>query len=217
MGKKQLAMILGVLAVVLIGALVFLYYQVKEAGDMWPHENAPGSLTFENGRLRNEIASLQQEVAKIPDAKERLEVIQVEYDLATRVLPRESSPDQLIAAIRTKAEHSGVKPNRLTPNVGRGGGGRRGGGSQAFEEWSFTLEITGSYDKIATFVNNMEEFSSSDASRTGSEKRFFQVSSIDITSEQMGMAGLGGSSPESVLGHRCTLVMQTYRYTGTDE
>lgn len=218
MGKKQLAMILGVLAVVLIGAVIYLYTLVKEAGDMWPYENEPGTITNRIQRLQKEVADLKAEIAKIPAAKERLEAIRVEYDLAARVLPRESSPDQLLAAIRMKAGQTHVTPSKLTPRISSRGSspGRRGGGGSGFEEWSFTLELTGTYDQIATFVNKMEEFESGDPSRTGSEKRFFKVSSINITAEKNGLAALGGARPENIIGHKCTLVMQTYRYTGSD-
>lgn len=213
MGKKQLAIVLVIMAVVLIGALVFLYYQIKRAGDMWPHENKIGTLANTISKLETEIHALNQDVAKIPAAKEELEAYRIEYELAGRVLPRESTPDQLLAAIRTKAEQAGITPNRIMPKSG-GSGGKRG--SSSFEEWSFTLDLVGSYDQIAAFVNRMEEFESADATRTGSEKRFFKISSIAINAEDNGLAALGGSPPESVKGHKCVLVMQTYRYTGSE-
>lgn len=213
MGKKQLAMVLGVLGVMLAGALIFLYLQVKEAGDMWPAENQPGTLKAEIGRLQREVDALNEEVKKIPGTREQLEAIKIEHELATRVLPRESSPDQLLAAIRTKAESSNVQPVRLVPTVG-GAAARGRGGASSFETWSFTLEIKGSYDQIATFINRMEEFESADPSRVGSEKRFFRVTDIEINSELNGLAGLGGMLPHEVTGHSCLLTMQTYRYTG---
>lgn len=214
MGKKQLALVIGILAVVLGIVLTILYFQIQKAGDMWPHEKKTGSLTFDIEKLEKEIAALRTEVAKIDGAKEKLEAIRIEYDLATSVLPRESSPDQLLAAIRTKAHESEVIPIRVTPRVGAAQSSRRG--PSAFEEWSFTLEILGNYDQIATFINKMEEFQSADASRVGSAKRFFRVSDIQITAERQGQAALGGADPTSVIGHKCTLVMQTYRYTGSE-
>lgn len=214
MGKRQLLILIALLAVILVGSLAILYFQIEQAGDMWPYEDEPGTLTNEINRLDSEVRNLKQEVAKIPAAKERLEQVQIEYDLATRVLPRESSPDQLIAAIRTKAEMVGVIPVSLRPSVStpRGGRGASGG---AFEEWSFDLSIQGNYDEIASFVNRMEEFESSDPTRVGSEKRFFEVRSIDIAAKENGMAGLSGVGSEKYK-HACSLNMVTYRYAGSE-
>jgi Tfp pilus assembly protein PilO len=217
--NKQLTKIIGVMAVLFLGGMVYLYLLIEEAGDFWPHENAPGSLTSDIAKIEAEIQRLRVEVMKIPDAKETLEALKVEYDLAVRVLPRESSPDQLIAAIRTKAQQAGVTPDKLVPSVGGGAGGRRAAQSGNFEVWSFSLDIRGSYDQIATFVNRMEEFESNDPTRMGSEKRFFQVNSIDITAEANGMSRLGGvgsAVADTSVGHKAALVMQTYRYTGSN-
>lgn len=211
MAKKQLTIVMGVLGALLLGGLYYLYTQIGTAGDMWPAEGEPNNLTFDINKLQKEISALREEVNKIPSAKERLEVLRVEYDLATRVLPRESNPDQLIAAIRTKATQANVIPLSLVPRVG-GGARVKGRARAAFQEWSFSLSIRGSYDQIGAFVNRMEEFESNDPSRVGSEKRFFEVRDIEIVSEGNGMAGLGGQNP--ALGHTCNLVMLTYRYTG---
>lgn len=218
MGKKQLMLIMGGLGVVLVALLAFLYFQISEAGDMWPAHNEPGTLTADVNRLNRDIAGLRDEVKKIPPAKERLESLQVEYDLSTRVLPRESSPDQLLAAIRTKAHQAGVVPARLVPRVSspRTSGRRSSAMTPTFEEWWFDLEISGTYDQIGTFVNLMEEFDSSDGSRMGSEKRFFEVRTIDIASELSGLRGLGGSRIAELKGHHCKLTMLTYRYSSRE-
>lgn len=210
MNRKTTQMIFGFLALVIVGGAAYLYMLIGEAGDFWPAENEPGTLTRDVGNLKDENSRLSQEVAKIPAAKEELEKISVDYDLATRVLPRESSPDQLIAAIRTKAAQAGVSPTSLQPSIDAGG---RGG---SFETWRFSITLTGNYDQLATFINRMEEFESADAASTGSEKRFFEVKNLTIIAEQNGMANLGSnaiSGPDAIK-HACTLVMQTYRYTG---
>ena len=212
--KKQLTTIIGAAAVIVLGGAIFLYTQVKKAGDIWPYENAPGTLSGDIRNLNREIQRLREEEAKIEPAKERLAKIKEEYELALRVLPSENSPDQLIAAIRTKAQQVGVVPNRLVPSAARGGSRRN---VSAFEEWSFSLTINGTYDEIASFINRMEEFESSDPSRTGSERRFFQVSDISIRAVNSGMGLLGQVAPEGVKAkHECSLVMQTYRFTGEE-
>jgi Tfp pilus assembly protein PilO len=169
------------------------------------------------------MAELNMEVVQIAAAREELASVQAEYQLGSRVLPSESTPDQLLGAIRTKAQQAGVIPSQLRPDVVRQGsaGGRRGG-KQAptgkFEEWRFNLTISGSYDQIANFINRMEEFESNDPQRVGAERRFFQVQSVEITAAGNGLANLTsgtqavGKSP----GHECRLMMQTYRYTGDD-
>ncbi|MDR1536038.1 MAG: hypothetical protein LBU64_13285 [Planctomycetota bacterium] len=224
LANKKLVVPLAVAGALLLGSLYYLSTLAREAGDFWPFVNEPGSLSAGIASLRGDVGKLQEEIKKIPAARERLEAVKVEYDLATRVLPRENSPDQLIAAIRTKAQQAGVIPTQLVPSrsrasAPRGGRNQRGGASGNFEEWTFTLRLEGTYDQIATFVNYMEEFESSSPSRTGSEKRFFQVRDIDISADQNGMGFLGnpgddGQAAESRQRHGCSLVMQTFRYTG---
>ncbi len=221
--KRRTVTMLALLGVLFVGGLVYLFLLVREAGDIWPYYNEPETLTYDINQLEAEVQRLRIEVAKIGPAREQLELVKVEYDLATRVLPRESSPDQLITAIRTKAQQAGVIPDRLAPSAAGGGQQARGQagrrGASNFEEWSFALDIRGTYDQIATFVNRMEEFESADPAKTGSEKRFFQVRDIDITAEESGLANLGAaaaSGQEGRKGHQCSLLMQTYRFTGSE-
>lgn len=217
MPKKTLATVFGLIGVLVIGAGVYLYMLIGEAGDMWPAKNKPGTLTTEIARLNRDVAALRQEVAKIPTTRQRLEEVTVDYELASSVLPRESTPDQLIAAIRTKALQSDVLPTRLQHTIQKPRSGR-GAAAGPFDVWRFTLELQGDYDQISSFVNRMEEFESTDASRTGAEKRFFEVKDITITSAGSGLANLefdvdrgAGTKP---VKHTCTVIMQTYRYTG---
>jgi Tfp pilus assembly protein PilO len=224
--KKNMVAILAVGALALIGGLYYLSTLVAQAGDAWPYEGEPGSLIATIGGLQGDIGRERENVAKIPAAQETLDKLKVDYDLAVRVLPRENSPDQLLAAIRTKAQQVGITPDQIVPSAnpgGGGGGGRggRGGSGTNFEEWSFSLSITGSYDQISSFVNRMEEFESSDAARVGSEKRFFRVVDIDITAQDNGMGFIGSDSGASSsragqARHTCKLVMRTYRYIGAE-
>lgn len=228
MGNKNLIKIIVPLVVLLVGSAVYLFLQIREAGDVWPYNDAPNTLTREVNSLTSEIQGLKKDVAKIKLAEEELEKVKVEYELATRVLPRENTPDQLLAAIRTKAQQAGVIVNRLVPSASRArsSSSRRGRGAQtSFEEWRFTLDIRGSYDQIATFVNNMEEFESGDHERTGSEKRFFRVSEFSILASDNGLGflhiakqddGVGVMGAQSEGGHTCSMLMETFRFTGSE-
>lgn len=206
---KKIGLVIVVLVLLIIATAGYLYTQISEAGDRWPMENEPGSLTHTINRLEKEVADLMLEVTKIEPAKERLTAVKIDYELAKQVLPQESSPDHLIAAIRTKAEQSGVYPSSLTPSVTKGGGGNAN-----FETWRFSLTVDGSYDQLAAFVNRMEEFESADASKTGSVKRFFELIELSVASKNNGLANLMPGSVGRDVSHRCTMVMQTYRYTG---
>lgn len=212
-GRKRLIRMLVVAGVILLGGLAYLFLLVREAGDMWPYEGEPNTLTREVTDLEKEVRRLEAERAKIPAAREELERIRVEYDLASRVLPRQASPGQLMDAISVKALQAGVVPNRLTPSAS--GQAARGRGV-AFEALDFALSIKGSYDQIATFVNRMEEFESNDPSRISSDKWFFEVKEITITAEDNGMSNLGAQAAQNAVKHQCDLKMRTYRYTGTE-
>ncbi len=219
MGKNRFTKVFILMGVVIVACTVYLYMLVSEAGDMWPAYRKPGTLTQQLESLDNEVQGLRIQVAQIPGRQDILEALKVEYEYGSRILPRESSPDQLIAAIRTKAQQSGITPNRLQPSIVRGQPaqtGRAGQGGQGanFEIWRFSLNLQGDYDQIATFINRMEEFDSPDAERTGSEKRFFEVREIDIKAQDQGLANLGADTGGAPVQHACSLIMQTYRFIG---
>jgi len=208
--RKILGKVLIFVGVLIVAGAVYLYLLIEQAGDMWPHYRVSGSLTAKVAALQSEIEHLRLEVAKIPDAKERLDLVRVDYDLASRVVPRKSGYDNLIDAIKSKAQQAGVILSNLTPSIGQGPG--------ALEAWNFTLQIRGSYDQIATFINSMEEFESQSVANSGGEKQFFQVNSISIQAESSGLAELNEGAvnrPPDQRGHLCTLAMQTFRYTGS--
>lgn len=209
MSKKRMSVVFGFIGLLIVGGAVYLYTLIDQAGDRWPSKGKAGTLTQQVSQLEREVQNLRLEVAKILDMEARLAQVTIDFELASRVLPRESSPDQLIAAIRTKAQQAGVAPSSLRPSVARGG---RGGGN--FEIWRFSLTLEGSYDQIASFINKMEEFDSPDAAQTGSEKRFFELIDVDITSQQNGLANLGSDNGTNPILHACNITMQTYRYTG---
>lgn len=222
MPKKTLATVFGLIGALVVGAAVFLYMKISEAGDMWPAKGKPGTLAAQVVKLQKDVTSLREEEKKIEPTKKRRDEVTIDYELAANVLPRESTPDQLIAAIRTKALQSDVLPTRLQHSIqkvrARGGRGAAAAAGGAFETWRFTLGLEGNFDQIASFVNRMEEFESTDASRTGAEKRFFEVKEITLTSAGNGLSNLEpdeekGSGTKPVK-HSCTVIMQTYRYTG---
>ncbi|MCC8165095.1 MAG: type 4a pilus biogenesis protein PilO [Planctomycetes bacterium] len=210
MGKNRFFKVFILLGVIIVACTVYLYMLVSEAGDMWPAYQKPGTLTQQLAALDNEVMGLRLQVAQIPARQEILEALKVEYEYGSRILPRESSPDQLIAAIRTKAQQSGITPNRLQPSIASGSAGQ----GANFEIWRFSLSLQGDYDQIATFINRMEEFDSPDAERTGSEKRFFEVREINIVAQDQGLANLGADAGGAPVQHACNLVMQTYRFIG---
>lgn len=211
MNKKTMRRVYGFLGFLILGGMAYLFMLAREAGDRWPLEGTSGSLVERIAQRRAAIDRLRALEAQIPERRKRLEAITVEYDLAARVLPRESGPDQLIAAIRTKAQQSGVTPTSLRPSIVRASGRDA---VQTFETWRFSLAVTGSYDQIGAFINRMEEFDSAEAERVGSEKRFFEVRDISIRAQDNGLANLGGGAAADPVRHSCSLVMQTYRYTG---
>lgn len=217
MNTKTARTVHGIFGALILGCAVHMYILMKEAGDRWPLENGPGSLTQRITALRAGVDQLRKQEAQIPGRREELAAVTADYELAATVLPRESGPDQLIAAIRTKARQAGVVPTRLQPSIVQAAAGRGAQGGGAFEIWRFSLDVVGSFDQIAGFINRMEEFESpgaARAARAGSERRFFEVRELTIDAQENGLANLGGGAAANPVRHRAALVMQTYRYTG---
>ena len=207
-------MVFGLIGLMVVGAAVYLYMQIAEAGDMWPKLNAAGTLSRQIQTLNADIKKLNEEQKKIPILREQLEKLSVDYDYAATVLPRVNSPDQLLAAIRTKAQQSGVFPSSLNPTSAKGGGRNA---NASLETLRFTIVLEGNYDEVATFVNRMEEFDSPDAAKTGTERRFFELKNIKIAAVDNGQANLGLGAGNNPIKHKCDLVMQTYSYAAGDK
>jgi len=214
--KARLVKAIAIFAGIIVLELVALYFLAKKAGDRKPFLNAPKSLTSEVTALKKEIAALRTKIEDKTQLEEQLRDLEEEEKLADRVLPKESTPDQLLSAIRQKTAASGVIPQRITPSVGGARprlGARTAVASGPFEEWNFTLTVTGTYDQIATFINKMEEFESPAPDGGLPEKRFFRVNEFTISAESDGFLDeLSGQRK----GHSCELKMQTFRYTGGD-
>ena len=124
--------------------------------------------------------------------------------MARQVLPNEYRVFELSEAIGEKAKQTGVNVRsvrRVTPTR------RAGTDSGYFEQISFEIQMVGSYDQIARFVNSMEEFERSGPDTEGL-RRFFKVLSLEITAAR---SGLSLTEP-----HTARLNMATFRYTGGD-
>lgn len=199
-----------------LGLGYYLYTLISIAGDRWPLFEEPGSLTADIKSLTRQIGELKKEEATIPEVKQKLEDLKKEYEVALRVLPTESTQDQLIGAIRLMTQQSKVTLDRINPMPSRASVAAGGKGApKLFDSWTASLELHGSYDQLATFVNKLEQFESSDPATGNAQRRFFQVTDIDITSEDGGLAELGdkGYNNEKK-GHACKMVIQTFRYVG---
>jgi Tfp pilus assembly protein PilO len=161
------------------------------------------------------IVKEEQRKAQIPAKEEELKKLTAQQDAANQLLPKESDPAQLVAFINAKAQEVGVDIGSLTPKAAKkkssGGfrgriGGAAAGSGDKFEEWVYAIELNGSYDKIAMFINRMEEFEivNGEGQR---EKRFFAVRDIDITADKLGVK-------EENVKHIAKVTMVTYRYKG---
>lgn len=208
---KKFLIIIGVFCFAILAMLGWLYMQMSKVGYK-PFKNAD-SIYTKMEVLDQQIAELQMKIDQIPAVKEELRKLEADQDEATQLLPKENDPAELLSFITTKADEVKVKPQRINPSrkTAGGGGGRgrgRGGAKQAgkFEQWIYSMNIIGTYDQLATFINRMEEFviTRSDGSR---EKRFFAVENLNISSEKSGMV-------EGEAEHTAKITMVTYRYTG---
>ena len=208
----KLGITIGAFAAVVLGLMLQLYRQMSYVGDD-PFKN-PTSVKAQIDTTQRAIEDAEAKIAQLPDKRVELKKWQQEEKKAVQLLPSESTPDDLLRAIRKKAEEAGVKPRYIKPSrsdsgrpgfgaPGMPGPGGGGGGGAKQEEWLFRIDLIGTYDQIAVFINKMEEFEI--AAPSGQmEKRFFAVRELEISAPGNGVTEDGIN--------RCKLTMQTFRY-----
>ncbi len=198
----KLGITIGVFAVLLLGCLVGLYFQVSYIG----YEPFKGkeSIAQQMDDLQARLDEAQSRIEQIPEKKKKLKELEIVAKSANQLLPSKRTSDDLLRAIWKKAEESGVVPRSVEP-------GRATRNSQSegdYEPLAFTIAIDGPYDNIALFINRMEEFEV--AGKNGQlEKRFFAVRKISIKNRSSKLSENGIQT--------CTMTMETFRYTGEDE
>ena len=198
----KLGITIAAFVVITLGLLVWLYFQVAYIG--WEPFKGEESLARQMEKLDARMQVAQEKIAEIPEKEAEMRRLSDADRSARQLLPRKRHTDELLQAIERKAKESGVLPIAMRPERARGQGMAAGD----YEEMSFSIEILGTYDQIGTFVNKMEEFEiRGEDNRL--EKRFFAVKDIDLEAQEDGLNRHG------IL--KCSLIMQTYRYTGLED
>ncbi len=205
--RGKLLLTVGISIAVALAFCALLYLPMSKIG-IWPFKS-DSSLRAQQEKLSAEAAALTVKITKdLPAAKADLDKLRPMHETAVLILPQERRPEDLLGAINAKASEAGVTTVSLSPGavtaMGTGAtGGRQPAGKKAavaatHEEWSFKIEIAGTYDQIATFINKMENF------ETAEGKRFFAVRDFAIEAASKGLTEDGR--------HKCNLNMVTYRY-----
>ena len=199
---KSFAATMIVMVLLVVGLLVLWWFQAKQLGD-WPHEAERTSLKAKKATLERSIAGLEVRLEIRPILEELEPILREEDRMARQVLPSNFFDHELSEAIAEKAKQTGV----MTQSVRRtGGSGRRNTTDNGnFETIGFEINLQGTFDQIAMFINSMEEFERSGPDTEGL-RRFFKVTNLEITSSKRGL-----SLTDSHVGR---LSMATFRYSG---
>jgi len=214
--QKKLLVTILMIGVVLLGLFVLLYFQLSSYG--WGPMKGDESLTTQIDSLKTKLAKEKARIKKIPDVEQQRRELEVDYQVAMQLLPKESSPDELLGFINEKARTAGadiiaIKPSRpaiviedtsaSTKKKRTTTKSKKGGSTEKmYEEWTFDMKLLGTYDQLGSFINKMEEFEIEVPG--GVEKRFFAVKAISLKADSGGLTEDGR--------HACSLVMQTFRY-----
>lgn len=207
--QKKMLLTVAVFGLIAIGLLVVLYLQMGHIG-IGPFQG-PESLTTRIEQQQQRLKEAQSKIDQIPDREKELQNLTRIQKKVDQLLPKESTPEQLLLYIQKKAEESGVTPLDIKPAKSRGtarvGGRGRGASQQLYEEWTYEMQLLGTYDQLGRFINLIEEFQIT-APGGQPEERFFNVKELEISADSGGITE-GGR-------HECKLVIQTFRYTGQD-
>lgn len=199
--KKKLIITIVVTAVILLAFTGILIYQFSVLG-VGPFKGVDSLLTkieVEEKKLQGMKARLASELPVKQDEKKALEPLAEE---AKQLLPEEIAPERLLKFINAKAELALVDLVAIDSAKVKAQGGFFGGGAaKPFDEIVYSMNIIGSLDELALFLNYMEMFELS-GNEGESQKRFFEVKDIKIKADGSGLVE-GGR-------HQIALKMSTY-------
>jgi len=210
--RTKLLLTIGIGVALALALCALLYLPMSKIG-IWPFKDE-ASLRAKREKLASEAAVLKKKISEeLPAAKQELERLQPVFATAVLILPQERRPEDLLGAINAKASEAGVTTVSLSPGAvaakgteaagARAPAGKKAATAATHEEWSFKIEIVGTYDQICTFINKMENF------ETAEGKRFFAVKDFAIEAANKGLTEDGR--------HKCNLSMVTYRYAAETE
>jgi hypothetical protein len=205
--KKKLLITIAVTAVLVLAFLGGVIYQMRSLG-VSPLDH-PASLRGQIRSLHKQSQQLEQRVkVELPAKRAERDSLLGMKELAAELLPRRIATEQINRFVREKADLALVAVTDFELSQPRRQRGAAGGPA---EEWEVDLELYGTYDQVALFVNYMENFELRGAN-VGAEgqdnvvHRFFAVKSMNLIAQEEGMS-TGGT-------HNVNLVLSTYRFSG---
>jgi Tfp pilus assembly protein PilO len=199
--KLITTVIVSAVVVLLLGGA--LAWQARTLG-VGPLDHAE-SLNSRIAITTKQRDDLQRKIqTEMPKRRDELASYQKSKDLATELLPDEVGDQQIKRFVWEKADLALIEVlnvSRLEParrsSVGRGGGGG------PWEEFVVSLELRGTYDQLALFINYLETFQL-DRPDGSTVRRFFEVKNLEVEAEEEGVIESGR--------HEIKLDVSTYRY-----
>lgn len=198
------------LALPAAAAVLHLYGLVCSAGDRWPGQGIPGTLSGKISALENEVTRLKGGVDRLPAARSRLRAFVDVADEVAGILPSAETPDELLGLIRGQAEDFGVEVRKINVvtvpyHTETKSFGSRGNGGVQWGAWRFSLFVNGDYNQLAGFINCLEQLDQPDA--LGENEPVF----LDITDFSIAASDVSPSSErDRKKGHSCTLILYAY-------
>lgn len=142
-GKRGWLIAAAVLLALIAAGLARLHTLVSIAGDRWPAERRPGSLTAEIDELRGKLAAVAL------SGRDR--------QLAERLLPRDADTEAVLRALRQTAAATGAEVRNIAVQQVDGTiDGWRAVDGGPVVALAVTVGLAGSYDALALFVNAVE-------------------------------------------------------------
>lgn len=198
------------LTIVVFGGIIFLLaavqvYQLAVYG--WGFIAFEDALTLQVEEQQTKLGKLiRRNTIERDKATKELETLEGMKEVALQLMPDELKTRELVGAISNKGKGL-VLVNEIKPveNKSKTTVRRRGPAvaSDPYEAVVYEMELRGSFDEIATFINVMEMFELSDEEGK-SKKQFFAVQDIEIEADQEGLTKSGS--------HTVNLKLVTYRY-----
>ncbi len=133
----------GVVAVVLLGA--FYYFMAKPRYERMQAQDQ--KITELQAKIQEGRAAKE----KLPQFREEVRRLELELEKLLRILPARRNTPELLRRIRQLAEQGNFSLLRFTPGnfVDR----------EFYSEWPITVNLTGSYHKLAMFFDRIGRFS----------------------------------------------------------
>lgn len=154
----------------IIAAVLFLLFAAAIVYDCTTKQEEIDVVTAANTSLENEIQGYEQEIAKGPGLKRKLDELQTNFRDYVKILPSAevATEERLLKVVQAYCDAAQIRLEEVLTSTGKGGGG--GAKLGEFKDVGVSFRIQADFDSFIRFLNLLER-----------HEQFIKVNSFAVT------------------------------------